>query len=64
MIGKTNARKPMSTGSGEDTTTPVSITWAVQSGSWTSSSNSSAKDGYSWTCTSPDNATVYLKSYS
>ena len=57
MIGKTNARKPMSTGdsggSGGGTTTPVSITWEIQSGSWTSSSNSSAKDGYSWTCTSP-----------
>lgn len=31
----------------------VKITWAVQSGTWTSSANSSAKDGLKWTCSSP-----------
>lgn len=30
-----------------------SINWAVQSGTWTESSNSSAKDNKQWTCTSP-----------
>ncbi len=57
-------RKDVSYGEGDDkgyilvpktgsTASSPSITWTTQSGTWTSSSLSSAKDGKCWTCSSP-----------
>lgn len=44
-----------SSGSGGSSggSTSANITWATQSGTWNSSSNSSAKDGVQYTCVSP-----------
>ena len=51
---------PKSNNDNDTTTDTQKITWSILSGTWTSSSSSSAADGEKWTCSSPgsDNSTV------